>query len=440
MGNCNKGEDPPEGTKHLQAQEHQNQARLAQTQARLDACIRIIIKCDTILIFTHTINVLPSEQVLDSITVQLSERINGYRVIEAFLGEISLESQSSWEVQGVVDEAEVNVLLEEIQEVGLLVVDCNNNQIEILKVEEDQIVPVRSFGRAGNGPCEFKYPRDACIIDGNTIAVCDGDNNRIQILRMDGTYVRSIGQKGTGDGQLTAPYGVTTTPDGDLLICDTGNNRLQIMSISGVHVKTIGGKDQAPPVRTYPGGLDAVQFNRPRHAVVDNDGNIAVADCENNRIVRIDMDGKLLSEVGGLSQPYGVELDSVGNMLVASNQSNTVSVICPKGIEIWRSDAQFQNPRHVMQDHLGRVIVTDNHNVRVFSPVITTEIVAAWSCPRCTFENPGSSNTCEMCMHEREHENPANESASFKELLTFGGDRYKYPQRAIVFNLGNTSN
>ena len=54
-------------------------------------------------------------------------------------------------------------------------------------------------------------------------------NNRIVVLKLDGTFVTSFGALGTGNGQFTQPQGVAQNPlNGDLAVADFGNNRLSV--------------------------------------------------------------------------------------------------------------------------------------------------------------------------------------------------------------------
>ena len=65
-------------------------------------------------------------------------------------------------------------------------------------------------------------------IDGEGhIVVADSENNRVQVLRRDGTHVRTIGCEGKAAGQFKTPSGVAIGSEGHIVVADSENNRVR---------------------------------------------------------------------------------------------------------------------------------------------------------------------------------------------------------------------
>jgi sugar lactone lactonase YvrE len=59
---------------------------------------------------------------------------------------------------------------------------------------------IRSFGRLGSGPVEFRTPHDIAIDDKGRLFVADRGNHRIQVLDLDGNYLAEWKQYGRPSG------------------------------------------------------------------------------------------------------------------------------------------------------------------------------------------------------------------------------------------------
>ena len=89
-----------------------------------------------------------------------------------------------------------------------------------------------------------------------------------------GTFVTTWGSSGTGDGQFNAPLGVATDGNGNVYVADTNNNRIQKFTSTGTFLTTWGSF-------SYSGNG---QFNGPFGVATDGNGNVYVADEGNSRI------------------------------------------------------------------------------------------------------------------------------------------------------------
>ena len=116
---------------------------------------------------------------------------------------------------------------------------------------------------------DFKYPCFIAITDDDTIIASDKMSDCIFLFNPDGTFKHKFGSSGNGEGQLKEPWGVAT--DGEnILVADGTNNRIQVFKLDGTFVSMIESKDDP--------------LNDPRGLAVTKDGYVNVADCSNHCI------------------------------------------------------------------------------------------------------------------------------------------------------------
>ncbi|PQJ12221.1 hypothetical protein CJD36_000220 [Flavipsychrobacter stenotrophus] len=159
----------------------------------------------------------------------------------------------------------------------------------------------------------------------------------------------------SGDGapataaNLNTQYGVWGDTAGNIYFADALNNRIRKVSSSGI-VTTIAGTGVAG--FSGDGGSPlAAKLDMPIAVNLDAQGNIYIADMNNNRIRKITVSevGSIITTIAGngtagytgdgnpatsatLNQPQGVFVDRTGNVLVADNYNNAIRKIAPSGI------------------------------------------------------------------------------------------------------------
>jgi DNA-binding beta-propeller fold protein YncE/ABC-type Fe3+ transport system permease subunit len=107
---------------------------------------------------------------------------------------------------------------------SLYVADSCNHRIVELDPETGRFLSV--IGTAGTGPGEFHYPYEITWFDEDVLLVSEFGNNRIQLVRTDGTSLGRWGGVGAGAGQLKYPWSAVRV-GGSVHVLDSGNNRLQ---------------------------------------------------------------------------------------------------------------------------------------------------------------------------------------------------------------------
>ena len=199
---------------------------------------------------------------------------------------------------------------------------------------------------------------------------------------------------------LYSPDGVAFDKSGNLWVADTGFNRLLEFTppfTSGKEAMLVLGQDDF--VSTNP-ALSATDLDQPYGLVFDRDGNMWVADTNNNRIVEYKTpftNGEAVSLVigypsfdkgvypttaGSLAAPYGLTFDKSGNLWAVDyynnrileyvppfkNQMNASLVIGQPDLTS-NSDGTTANrlnlPSAVAFDEKGNLWVTDSLNNRV---------------------------------------------------------------------------
>jgi sugar lactone lactonase YvrE len=141
----------------------------------------------------------------------------------------------------------------------------------------------------------------------------------------------------TGDGGLATsaeinyPTGMTMDASGNLYFAEFNGNRIRKISTSGF-ISTIAGNGTAGFLGD---GAKATlaELSAPYGVAVDSSGNVFIADEDNNRIRKVDTSGKISTVVGNgtagylgdgglaisaeISAPWGVCVDAQDNLLIA---------------------------------------------------------------------------------------------------------------------------
>jgi sugar lactone lactonase YvrE len=200
---------------------------------------------------------------------------------------------------------------------------------------------VPGFGDGAWHLARFSDPFGVAVDDAGTVFVSDaGATHAIRRIDRDGRVSRLCGgREGFDDGDAATatfrtPSGVALLRDGRLVVADTGNNAIRLVDREG-RVTTLAGDGT-------PGNDDGTgrgaRFNGPVGVAVGTDGAIYVADTYNDRIRRVELDGRVTTIAGGpgtgfrdgaaadalFDTPSGVAVSAGGEILVADTGNNLV--------------------------------------------------------------------------------------------------------------------
>ena len=181
--------------------------------------------------------------------------------------------------------------------------------------------------------------------------------------KINNNHCRVIGRKGSGAGQLYHPMGILMDKDtGNIIVTEYGNNRVQVMKDDGSHVYFIGNGN----------GSNPGQLNNPYGLALSDEGRLIVCDCINNRIQYWHMkDGRYLGQFGVESNPQCVAIGPSGDQLFVSLYSNKIGVYGMDG-QLIRSigskgskDGQLNYPIGLAFNSRGNLLVGERNNKRI---------------------------------------------------------------------------
>jgi hypothetical protein len=186
------------------------------------------------------------------------------------------------------------------------------------------------------------------------IYIADTEDNMIRkVDAATGTITRfaGTGKAGaTGPGgpatqtQLDAPQGVAVNADGDVFVADTDNNRVDEVLPNG-HIVDFAG-DGKPGYAGDGGRATAAELTEPVGVAVDSAGNVYIADAGNNVIRRVDAQAGTITTVAG---DYAADQANGGLGGFSGDGGPATS-------------AQLYDPEGVALDSAGDLFIADTFN------------------------------------------------------------------------------
>ena len=213
------------------------------------------------------------------------------------------------------------------------------------------------------------------------------------------TLAGMVGQNGSADGtngaaRFNDPTGLAVDSQGNLYLADEGNYTIRKLTPSGTNwvVTTLAGL--AGKTGSANGTGNSARFGDPRGLAVDAAGNVYVADAGNNTLRKVTPAGAVTTLAGlagasGSSDgtgsaarfnlPRGVSVDTEGNLYVADGNNNTIRKVAPSGTS-WvvttlaglagasgtndgtGASARFNYPAVAVVDSAGNLYVGDSGN------------------------------------------------------------------------------
>lgn len=207
---------------------------------------------------------------------------------------------------------------------NLYIADTYNNAIR--KIDSTGTITTvagGSFGSTGNGgpatQAKLADPGGIAVDSSGNIYIADTQNHEIRkidavtknISTVAGSITQRFGYSGDGGlataATLAAPQSVTVDANGNLFIADTNNNVVRKVNTSGI-ITTVAGN--GTPGLSGDGGLaTAAQLFFPYDVTVDANGTLYIADSLNNEIRKVDGSGLITAFAG--TGVYGSPGDGV---------------------------------------------------------------------------------------------------------------------------------
>ena len=200
------------------------------------------------------------------------------------------------------------------------------------------------------------------------ILVAERYGHCISIFSPTGEKLRSFGSQGSGQGQFYEPRGVVVDDDGNILVADC-NYCIQTFSPNLKFLKSVGSR-----------GSNRLQFNYPSSAAIPPTAEkIAVVDLCNKRVQILNPDLTFHSSIGSqgrgngqFNRPQDAAFDSAGNMYVTDDH---IQVFNPEGKYLrqfgkkGKGDGELNYPTGICidSDDTVYVVESNNHCVSVFT-------------------------------------------------------------------------
>lgn len=236
----------------------------------------------------------------------------------------------------------------------------------------------------------FYYPAGLVFDSAGNLFVSEPNNAAIRKITPAGVVSTFAGssyghQDGTGTG---AKFGqivsIAVDSTDNLYVADDSFHVIRKISPAAV-VTTLAGSPSSSG--TADGNGSSAQFKTPRGIAVDNAGNVFVADTANNAIRKIAPNGDVSTFAGlkgstgstngtgtaaRFSAPHGLLFDANGNLLVADQENDLIRKISPNAVvstiaggSMWGTDgvgtaAGFRGPRGLAKDTGGNIYIVDS--------------------------------------------------------------------------------
>ena len=226
---------------------------------------------------------------------------------------------------------------------NIYVADFGNNLVRKIAATGGIVSTLAGSGKAGNAnatgtSASFNGPAGVAVDALGNVYVADFNNNLIRLINPAGvvsTFAGS-GSAGNANGTGTAasfngPRGIAVDASGNVYVADAKNNLIREISPLGV-VTTLAGTGVAG---NSSGAANASTFNYPSGVAVDANGNVFVADANNNLVREISVSGTVsslagsgyLSLISPFNAPTSVAINTTGVVFVANTDGNLVQKV-----------------------------------------------------------------------------------------------------------------
>jgi len=235
-------------------------------------------------------------------------------------------------------------------------------------------------------------------------------NGDVYTIAGNGTYA-STGDAGPATAAgLHYPYGVALDANANMYIADYFGDRIRRVDAATQLITTIAGTGSAS-FSGDGGPAASATLNDPITVAVDHSGNLFVADWGNNRVRRVDALTGIITTVAGngsstysgdngpatsagLPNPFGVVLDTSGNLYISDPLNRVrrvdavtglISTVAGNGTAGFSGDggpatsASLNTPRKMAMDAAGNLFIADSNNGRIRRVDATTGVISTFA-------------------------------------------------------------
>ena len=203
------------------------------------------------------------------------------------------------------------------------------------------------------------------------IIVTEHDSSCVSIFSPTGEKLRSFGSNGSAHKQFNSPCGVGVDDDGNILVADEDNNHIQKFTSDWKFITATENKRRQLKLSS-PLGIAIHPYNKKLYAVDTNNHRIQIF---NHDLTFSSSFGSYGSNDGHFNFPSGVAADSTGNVYVAEFGNHRIQIFTSEGQFLrkfgryGKGNGELKYPIGISIDYDNVVYVTenDNHRVSVFT-------------------------------------------------------------------------
>lgn len=186
---------------------------------------------------------------------------------------------------------------------------------------------LRAFGTFANvqhdaqaEPGAFWGPRGIAIDAEGNLYVTDTGNKRVEKFTPNGEFLQTWGGGGIVPGSFEEPVGIDIDSQGNIYVADTWNRRIQKFDANFT-----------PLAQWDVAGWESESVvNKPFLAIGPQD-RVFISDPEGYRVIAYDSNGQILvtwgqygQDLASMALPVGLDFDSEGNLLLADSDNNRI--------------------------------------------------------------------------------------------------------------------
>ena len=235
---------------------------------------------------------------------------------------------------------------------NVYIADTNNHRVRKVDAITGIITKIAgtTIGSTGDGSAaidaKLNRPTGVFVHSDGSVYIADEDNNRIRKVDSSGIITKIAGG-GTGlDGgaaiaaRLRFPHGVFVDSASNVYITDTYNRAIRKVNASTGIISTIAGIYNSIGYSGDGGAATLAKLHTPSGVFVHSDGTLYIADSGNHCIRKVDTGGVIttiagngtpgysadgvLATNGGLYFPFGLYVDSAGNVYIADSYNHRI--------------------------------------------------------------------------------------------------------------------
>ena len=307
---------------------------------------------------------------------------------------------------------------------NLYIADSNNYRIRKVAAATGIITTVAGNGTRGfsgdNGSAtsaSIGSSQGVAVDSAGNLYIADSNNYHIRKVAAATGIITTVAGNGTrgfsGDNgsatsaSIDSPYGVAVDSVGNLYIADSFNYRIRKVAAATGIITTVAGNGTRGFYGDN-GSATSASIGSSQGVAVDSVGNLYIADSNNYRIRKVAAATGIITTVAGngttgfsgdngaassasINSPYGVAVDSVGNLYIADSfnyrirkvaaATGIITTVAGNGTRGFSGDngsatsASIDSPYGVAVDSVGNLYIADSFNYRIRKVAAATGII-----------------------------------------------------------------